>query len=143
MDAQVELGRPFDLNEDQRAMQDMVLDFAREKVAPHAVEWDQARHLPVDVIKQTAELGMGGMYVREDVGGSALSRLDAAIAFEAFHQPRDGMRSGHLFVAEGGDHQDRRGAETADDITQSVAGLRVLMQILQQQGQRATAAEAS
>ena len=57
MDAQVELGRPFDLNEDQRAMQDMVLDFAREKVAPHAVEWDQARHLPVEKAPVRAVLG--------------------------------------------------------------------------------------
>ena len=54
MDAQVDLGLPFDLNEDQRAIQDMVLGFAREKVAPFAVEWDQASHLPLDVIKETA-----------------------------------------------------------------------------------------
>ncbi|MEP0944134.1 MAG: isobutyryl-CoA dehydrogenase [Rhizobiaceae bacterium] len=78
-----EFERPFDLNADQRAMQDMVLDFAKEKVAPFAVEWDQKCHLPLDVIRQTAELGMGGIYVREDVGGSGLSRLDAAVIFEA------------------------------------------------------------
>ena len=83
MDAMTELVRPFDLNEDQRSMQDMVLDFAREKVAPFAVKWDQERHLPLDVIRETAALGMGGIYVREDVGGSALSRLDAAVIFEA------------------------------------------------------------
>ena len=82
MDAQVDMNRPFDLNEDQRAMQNMVQDFAREKIAPFAVEWDQNRHLPVDVIKETAALGMGGIYVREDVGGSALTRLDAAVIFE-------------------------------------------------------------
>lgn len=83
MDAMTDLGRPFDLNEDQTSMQDMVLAFAREKVAPYAVEWDQKCHLPLDVIRETAELGMGGIYVREDVGGSALSRLDAAVIFEA------------------------------------------------------------
>ncbi|MEE9314060.1 MAG: isobutyryl-CoA dehydrogenase [Rhizobiaceae bacterium] len=79
----METQRPFDLNEDQRSMQDMVLGFAREKVAPNAIEWDQNRHLPLDVIRETATLGMGGIYVREDVGGSALSRLDAAVIFEA------------------------------------------------------------
>ena len=74
---------PFDLNADQRSMQDMMLDFAREKIAPNAIEWDQQRHLPLDVIRETAALGLGGVYVREDVGGSALSRLDAAVIFEA------------------------------------------------------------
>ena len=83
MDAMSQFYRPFDLNEDQRSMQDMVASFAREKVAPFAVEWDQKRQLPLDVIRETAELGMGGIYVREDVGGSALSRLDAAVIFEA------------------------------------------------------------
>ncbi|MEP1208652.1 MAG: isobutyryl-CoA dehydrogenase [Rhizobiaceae bacterium] len=83
MDALTEFDRRFDLNQDQRSMQDMVSDFAREKVAPFAVQWDQDCHLPLDVIRQTAELGMGGIYVREDVGGSALSRLDAAVIFEA------------------------------------------------------------
>ncbi len=83
MDALTELQRPFDLNQDQRSMQDMMQDFAREKIAPFAVEWDQKRHLPLDVIRETASLGLGGVYVREDVGGSALSRLDAAVIFEA------------------------------------------------------------
>ena len=59
MDAMSEFDRLFDLNADQRAMQDMVLDFAREKVAPFAVEWDEKRHLPLDVIRETASLGMG------------------------------------------------------------------------------------
>ncbi len=83
MDALADINRPFDINDDQKSMQDMVLDCAREKIAPFAVEWDQKRHLPIDVIKETASLGMGGLYVSEDVGGSALSRLDAAVIFEA------------------------------------------------------------
>jgi alkylation response protein AidB-like acyl-CoA dehydrogenase len=83
MDMQVETHRPFELGQDQMSMRDMVTDFAREKVAPHAVEWDQNRHLPLDVIRETAVLGMGGIYVAEDVGGSGLSRLDAAVIFES------------------------------------------------------------
>ena len=75
--------RPFSLNQDQRSMRDMVLDFAAEKIAPFAVEWDEKRHLPLDVIRETASLGMGGVYVRDDVGGADLSRLDAAVIFEA------------------------------------------------------------
>lgn len=83
MDVLAETQRPFDLNQDQHSMRDMVLEFAREEIAPHAVEWDRDRHLPLDVIRRTAELGMGGIYVSDDVGGSDLSRLDAAVIFEA------------------------------------------------------------
>ena len=84
MDALAEpFAPPFALSQDQRSMRDMVLDFAAERLAPHALEWDENRHLPLDVIRQTADLGMGGIYLGEDVGGSNLSRLDAAVIFEA------------------------------------------------------------
>ena len=61
----------------------MARDFARDSLAPHALEWDEAKHFPVDVMREGAALGMGAIYAREDVGGSALSRLDAALIFEA------------------------------------------------------------
>lgn len=73
----------FALSEEQSAIFDMAREFAAENIAPHAVEWDQAKHFPLDVIKQTAELGMAGIYVRDDIGGSDLTRLDAALIFEA------------------------------------------------------------
>lgn len=73
----------FELSEEQRAIQEMARDFAARELAPHALEWDEKKHFPVDVMRRSAELGMGGIYVREDVGGSALSRLDAALIFEA------------------------------------------------------------
>jgi alkylation response protein AidB-like acyl-CoA dehydrogenase len=73
----------FDLNEDQRAIRDMARDFAAEKIAPHALKWDEDRHLPLDVIRQAASLGIGGIYIRDDVGGSAMTRFDAALIFEA------------------------------------------------------------
>jgi alkylation response protein AidB-like acyl-CoA dehydrogenase len=52
-------------------------------MAPHSARWDEEKHFPVDVLRQAAALGFGGVYVREDVGGSALGRLDAALVFEA------------------------------------------------------------
>ena len=73
----------FALTGEQEAISDMARRFAAERLAPHALDWDERKHFPVDVIRATAELGMGGIYVREDVGGSALSRLDAALIFEA------------------------------------------------------------
>src|SRR5271168_1572201 len=73
----------FALNEDQIAIRDMARDFAAEKIAPHAVRWDEEKHFPLEVMREAAKLGIGGVYIRDDVGGSALSRLDAALIFEA------------------------------------------------------------
>lgn len=73
----------FTLNDDQIAIRDMARDFAARELAPHAVRWDEEKHFPVDVIRQAGGLGMGGIYVREDVGGSGMTRLDAALIFEA------------------------------------------------------------
>ena len=74
---------PFALSDDQIAIRDMAQGFAAERLAPHAVEWDQAKHFPVDAMREAAALGMGGITIRDDVGGSGLSRLDAALIFEA------------------------------------------------------------
>src|SRR5881227_1322100 len=76
----------FALNEDQLAVRDMARDFAAEKIAPHAIRWDEEKHFPADVMRQAASLGMGGIYIRDDVGGSGLTRLDAALIFEALAQ---------------------------------------------------------
>jgi alkylation response protein AidB-like acyl-CoA dehydrogenase len=73
----------FSLDEDQLAIRETAQAFARDRLAPHALEWDERKHFPVDVIRETAALGMAAIYVREDVGGSALSRFDAALIFEA------------------------------------------------------------
>lgn len=76
----------FELTEDQVAIRDMALSFARDELAPNAVEWDQKKHFPVDTLRAAGELGMGGIYVSEDHGGSALSRFDAVVIFEALSQ---------------------------------------------------------
>src|ERR1700724_2120872 len=76
----------FALNEDQIAVRDMAREFAAEKIAPHAVRWDEEKHFPVDVMREAAKLGIGGVYIRDDVGGSALTRFDAALIFEALAQ---------------------------------------------------------
>jgi len=72
----------FNLTDDQRAIEDAARAFAEAELAPHSARWDEEKHFPVDVLKKAAELGFAGLYVAEDVGGSALSRLDAAIVFE-------------------------------------------------------------
>ncbi len=72
----------FNLTEDQRAIEDAARAFATAELSPHSACWDAESHFPVDVLRKAAELGFAGLYVQEDVGGSALSRLDASIVFE-------------------------------------------------------------
>jgi len=72
----------FILSEDERAISETARDFAMEYLAPNAVEWDQNHHFPVDVLRKAGALGMGGIYIDEEVGGSGLTRLDAVRIFE-------------------------------------------------------------
>ena len=73
----------FALTEDQRAFFDTARDFADKELAPNAAQWDAEAIFPVETMRRAAELGFAGIYVRDDVGGSGLSRLDAALVFEA------------------------------------------------------------
>ncbi len=72
----------FELTEEQRAFQDLAAQFAADHMEPYAKEWDETCHFPVETLRKGAELGFGGIYVGDDVGGSALTRTDAAIIFE-------------------------------------------------------------
>ncbi|MEA2979031.1 MAG: hypothetical protein QOF09_854 [Alphaproteobacteria bacterium] len=76
----------FELTEDQRAFQATARQFAREDMAPKARAWDENETFPVAELRQAAALGFGGIYVKDDVGGSGLSRLDATIIFEELAQ---------------------------------------------------------
>lgn len=71
------------LTDEQSALRDAAQSFADDKLAPKAIEWDAESYFPVDVLREAAALGLGGIYIAEDVGGSALSRLDAVLIFEA------------------------------------------------------------
>jgi alkylation response protein AidB-like acyl-CoA dehydrogenase len=76
----------FALTGEQIAIRDMARAFAADRLAPKAIEWDQKKHFPADVIREAAALGLAGIYVREDQGGSGLTRFDAALIFEALAQ---------------------------------------------------------
>src|SRR5436189_1877459 len=73
----------FALTEEQAAIQETALAFAKERIAPFAGEWDEKSHFPIDVIRDTAALGMAAIYVPAEQGGSGLSRLDGALIMEA------------------------------------------------------------
>jgi alkylation response protein AidB-like acyl-CoA dehydrogenase len=71
------------LTGEQKAIQNMALDFAMAEMAPHAMKWDEEKIFPTDVLRELAQLGFAGVYVGEEYGGSGLSRLEAALVFEA------------------------------------------------------------
>ena len=73
----------FTLDADQVAVREMARGFAAETFAPNAIAWDEAKHFPVAEMRQAAALGMGGIFVAEEFGGSGLSRLTGTLIFEA------------------------------------------------------------
>ena len=75
------------LTPDERAaILETVREFAQTELAPHALEWDETSHFPRDVLHRAGALGLGGIYVREDVGGTGLGRAEAVEIFEALAQ---------------------------------------------------------
>jgi alkylation response protein AidB-like acyl-CoA dehydrogenase len=76
-------GMLFALDDDQIAVRDMARHFAAERIAPFALQWDEQKFFPVDVMREAAALGIGGIYIGNDVGGSGMTRFDAALVFEA------------------------------------------------------------
>ena len=72
--------------EERDAILDAVREFAQNELAPHALEWDAKSFFPRDTLRSAGELGLGGIYARDDLGGSGLSRSDAAAIFEELAQ---------------------------------------------------------
>src|ERR1700760_1223127 len=72
----------FELDDDERVITKTAAAFAAKRLAPHALEWDATHHFPINELRETAGLGMAAIYCRDDVGGSALRRLDGVRIFE-------------------------------------------------------------
>ncbi|GAA1807681.1 acyl-CoA dehydrogenase family protein [Agromyces neolithicus] len=70
------------MTEERDALVEAVREFADAELAPNASRWDTEKHFPIDTLRKAGQLGLGGVYVREDFGGSGLSRLDAVAMFE-------------------------------------------------------------
>src|SRR5882672_11023212 len=72
----------FELNESQRKLVGMVRDFCVREVKPHAQEWDREERFPREVVGQLGELGLLGMTVPEELGGSDLDTISVACVVE-------------------------------------------------------------
>ncbi|MBL8551827.1 MAG: acyl-CoA dehydrogenase family protein [Hyphomonadaceae bacterium] len=73
---------PFELTPDQTLIVDTARAFADEQLRPNAARWEAEERLDRPTLREMAALGFAGIYVREDVGGAGLGRLDAALIFE-------------------------------------------------------------
>lgn len=73
----------FALTEEQDAIFDMARAFGEEHIALNAHAWEKAGEIPKDLWPRFAELGFGGLFVSDDAGGIALTRLDGTLIFEA------------------------------------------------------------
>jgi alkylation response protein AidB-like acyl-CoA dehydrogenase len=74
------------LTADHALVQDTARSFALTRLRPNAARWEEEGTLDVATLRAAAELGFAGIYVAEDVGGSGLTRLDAALIFEQLSQ---------------------------------------------------------
>lgn len=72
----------FELSEDQRMIRDMARDFARREIAPHAQAWEKAGWIDDALVAQMGELGLLGMVVPEEWGGSYIDYVAYALAVE-------------------------------------------------------------
>jgi alkylation response protein AidB-like acyl-CoA dehydrogenase len=70
------------LSSEQEQIRDMLRDFAREQLAPKAAEWDKTAHFPAEELRQLGELGLYGMVVPEQWGGTGLDYVSLALALE-------------------------------------------------------------
>lgn len=72
----------FNFTEEQQSFQQLAHEFAEHEMLPYAKEWDEKHIFPVTTLRKAAELGFAALCVRNDVGGTQLSRLDCALIFE-------------------------------------------------------------
>ncbi len=70
------------MDEDDKIIVDAAHEFAMKRLAPKALEWDAEHHFPREVLREAGAMGMGAIYVAEDVGGSGMRRLDGVRVFE-------------------------------------------------------------
>lgn len=68
--------------EERSALAEAVRTFAEKELEPHAVEWDETKHFPVDVLRSAGEMGLGGICIAEDVGGTDFGRAESVRIFE-------------------------------------------------------------
>ncbi|MCF8410697.1 MAG: acyl-CoA dehydrogenase family protein [Crocinitomicaceae bacterium] len=70
----------FEYNENQEMIAQMVRDFAEKEITPYYKKWDDEEYFPVDVMKKMGELGLLGIFIPEEYGGSGFGYFEYATA---------------------------------------------------------------
>jgi short/branched chain acyl-CoA dehydrogenase len=72
----------FELSTEHETFRQVVRDFAERELAPHVAQWDRDHYLPLDVVRAMGELGLFGLVVPEDYGGSGADFTTLCVAIE-------------------------------------------------------------
>ncbi len=75
-----EVGMSFQMNENQQMIADMIRKFGKEHILPKMMEWDESQEFPVEVFKKLGELGLMGVLVPTEYGGSGFSYTEYVTA---------------------------------------------------------------
>lgn len=90
----------FELNEEQRALADSVKAFIDERVDPRMPEIERTNAIPSELLKEASDLGLFGISIPEEYGGSNLSRLSRVLVHQMLG--RSGFGFAGIFAAHGG-----------------------------------------
>ncbi len=72
----------FELSEEQKAIQQMVREFAEKEIAPHVMEYDEEKKFPEEIIRKLGELGLLGIIYPESYGGAGMGYIEYALIVE-------------------------------------------------------------
>ncbi|HHE41567.1 MAG TPA: acyl-CoA dehydrogenase family protein, partial [Dehalococcoidia bacterium] len=82
----------FELSEEQKMFQSMLKDFVDNEIVPHAAEWDETNEFPINTLKKMAGLGLFGLHLPEEYGGSG-DDLTFVLACEQLARGSGGLSS--------------------------------------------------
>lgn len=72
----------FDFTDEQNALRSMVREFANDRIAPNAEQWDSDHHFPADAVEEMGTLGLFGITADEKWGGAGADFTSLCIAIE-------------------------------------------------------------
>src|SRR6185503_12084589 len=107
----------FTFTEQQTLLRQTVRDFAKSEVAPHAQKWDREERFPHEIVPKLAHLGLLGIRIPEEYGGSGMDTVSYAICVEEIARvdgslaltvaSHNGLGTGHI-LAFGNDQQKKK-----------------------------------
>ncbi|MBI2677934.1 MAG: acyl-CoA dehydrogenase family protein [Candidatus Koribacter versatilis] len=107
----------FQLNDEQQQLRKSVRQFAEREILPHVMEWDEASHFPLEIVRELGKLGLMGVLFPSELGGSGLGYIEYVIAIEELSRvdgsvgiivaAHTSLCSNHIYIA-GNDAQKKK-----------------------------------